>query len=93
MRLWLAARKGIAFAITLLAGFRSFAQNADFSGIILDLSKLAVPNAHVLVENIATAATRVVSSNQQGLYSVPALLPGRYNITVEAIQVALKLVF
>ena len=31
-----------------------------------------------------TGASRTVSSNQQGEYSVPALLPGPYNITVEA---------
>ena len=31
-----------------------------------------------------TGATRDVVSNQQGFYSVPALQPGPYNITVEA---------
>ncbi len=31
-----------------------------------------------------TGATRTVSSNQQGEYSVPALLPGPYNITIQA---------
>jgi len=36
------------------------------------------------VQSADTAATRTVSSNQQGEYSVPALLPGPYNITIEA---------
>jgi hypothetical protein len=65
-------------ATTLLA------QNAELSGLITDPSKLAVPNAKVVVESAGTAATRTVSSNQQGEYSVPALLPGPYNIKVEA---------
>ena len=36
------------------------------------------------MQSADTGATRTVSSNQQGEYSVPALLPGPYNITVEA---------
>ena len=36
------------------------------------------------MENSNTSATRAVSSNDQGEYSVPALLPGPYKITVEA---------
>jgi hypothetical protein len=38
----------------------------------------------VVAQSADTAATRTVSSNQQGEYSVPALLPGPYNITIEA---------
>jgi hypothetical protein len=60
------------------------AQNAQLSGLITDPSGLAVPRARVAVQSVGTAATRSVLSNQQGEYSVPALLPGPYNITVEA---------
>src|ERR1700757_132595 len=60
------------------------AQNAEVSGSITDPSGRAVPDARISVENPNTAATRAVSSNAQGEYSVPALLPGPYNITVEA---------
>ena len=60
------------------------AQNAEISGFITDPSGLAVPSAQITVQNPGTAATRTVSSNQQGGYSVPALLPSPYNITVEA---------
>jgi carboxypeptidase family protein/TonB-dependent receptor-like protein len=60
------------------------AQNAELSGLITDPSGLAVPNARVIVRSADTGATRTVSSNQPGEYSVPALPPGPYNITVEA---------
>src|SRR6202030_991891 len=53
-------------------------------GLITDPSGLAVPSARITVQNPETKATRTVSSNQQGEYSVPALLPGPYNITLEA---------
>jgi len=39
----------------------------------------------VIVGNPDSGASRAVSSNRQGEYCVPALLPGPYNITIEAI--------
>src|SRR6202790_2969064 len=68
----------------LLAAAPLFAQNAELSGLITDPSGLAVPGARVVVQSVDTGATRTVSSNHQGEYSVPALLPGPYNITIEA---------
>ena len=53
-------------------------------GYILDPHHLPLPGARVVVESTNTGATRDVVSNHQGLYSVPALQPGPYNITVEA---------
>ena len=53
-------------------------------GYILDPHHLPLPGARIVVESANTGATRDVLSNHQGLYSVPALPPGPYNITVEA---------
>jgi hypothetical protein len=75
----------LAFVVlALLAAATLLAQNAGLSGLITDPSGLAVPRANVVVQSVDTGGTRTVSSNQQGEYSVPALLPGPYNITVEA---------
>jgi len=71
-------------ALILLSAAPLLAQNAELSGLITDPSGLAVPNAKVSVQRVGTGAARTVSSNQQGEYSVPALLPGPYNITIEA---------
>jgi hypothetical protein len=82
------AKVGQAFSLplatALLCAVSLIAQNAELSGLITDPSSLAVPGARVVVQSADTAATRTVSSNQKGEYSVPALLPGPYNITVEA---------
>jgi hypothetical protein len=59
-------------------------QTADLSGIISDPSGLAVPNAKLTVKGQATGVTREATSNQEGLYSIPALSPGSYDLTVEA---------
>jgi len=75
----------LALLVTaLLAALPLLAQNAELSGLITDPSNLAVPGARVVVQSAETGATRSVSSNQRGEYSVPALLPGPYNITLEA---------
>ena len=60
------------------------AQTADLSGLISDPSGLPVPNATINVQNQATGASHGVSSNHEGLYSIPALPPGSYDISVEA---------
>jgi len=73
-----------AFICGYLLTIPLLAQNAELSGLITDPSGLAVPNAKVVVQSADTAAARTVSSNQQGEYSVPALLPGPYSVTVEA---------
>jgi carboxypeptidase family protein/TonB-dependent receptor-like protein len=68
----------------LRLGVPLLAQNAELSGLISDPSGLAVPSAKIVVQSADTSATRTVSSNQQGEYNVLALLPGPYNIRVEA---------
>ena len=60
------------------------AQTAELSGLISDPSGLPVPNATVNVQNQATRASHRVTSNQEGLYSVPARPPDSYDITIEA---------
>src|SRR5258707_13967316 len=77
-------RNSIAIAVTLLVGLRLPAQTAGLSGLVFDPSKLAVPNARLVVENAETSATRSVLSNPGGVYNVSALPPGRYSITVQA---------
>jgi len=58
MRSGRTGRKSIAIAVTLLVGLRLSAQTAGLSGLMFDPSKLAVPNARLVVENAETSATR-----------------------------------
>jgi hypothetical protein len=79
-----AARMSACATILIALAAPLFAQNAELSGSVTDPSGLAVPGARVVVQSVDTDATHTVSSNQQGEYSVPALLPGPYNVTLEA---------
>jgi hypothetical protein len=88
--LWRAAQIGAAtvrersLVLGLLLALPLFAQNAELSGLITDPAGLPVPNVKVTVQSEATGVTRTVTSNQEGLYSVPALSPGAYKLTIEA---------
>src|SRR5271165_6145386 len=70
--------------VALLAATPLHGQGAEISGLISDPSGLAVPNTKVTVKGQAMGVSREVKSNQEGLYSVPALSPGSYDLTVEA---------
>lgn len=60
------------------------AQNATLSGRVFDQSRLPVPNASLTVEEQRTALKRAARTNESGLYVVPGLPPGAYDVKVEA---------
>ena len=61
-----------------------FAQEArgTIQGRIVDTSGFAVPGATVEVLNTATGVVSPTTSNEQGSYRVPFLIPGVYRLTV-----------
>ena len=57
---------------------------ATLSGLITDEQGGPVASATISVKNTGTAVAREVSSNSDGIYSAPNLLPGTYELTVTA---------
>jgi hypothetical protein len=51
------------------------------NGIVSDPSRAAIPSATVTLLNQDTGEAHAVTSNKQGFYSAPSLLPGRYTLT------------
>jgi hypothetical protein len=73
-----------------LLGFAAFfapghalAQTAQITGRVTDATGAVVPATSITVTNVATAIDRKVSTNEDGYYTVPLLLPGEYRVTVE----------
>src|SRR6476620_11158804 len=54
----------------------------EITGEVRDPSGAAVPNAVITAANKGTNAIRTATSNDAGIYSLPSLLPGRYDVKV-----------
>jgi len=64
----------------------AFAQSnyAVLGGTVLDPQGRPFPNAAVQLVSVDTRAERHVTSNDQGIFQIPALAPGGYELTVQA---------
>src|SRR5882672_7470789 len=57
---------------------------ARLSGTIFDPQHRAIPGASIQLVSISTHAVRQVTSNEQGIYQITALLPEEYKLNVQA---------
>src|SRR5262249_8536315 len=74
----------LSLCLFLIVSAVAFGQaSARLNGRIVDLQGAVLPGAAVTVTNAATGTTRSTTTNAEGLYSVPALVPGNYDIRVE----------
>ncbi|MGI8743128.1 MAG: carboxypeptidase regulatory-like domain-containing protein [Bryobacteraceae bacterium] len=73
------------FFALFLSGF-AFSQEfrATVTGRVTDATGTGVPNAKVTVQNTATNEQSVANTTGNGDFTVPFLIPGKYNLTVEA---------
>src|SRR5947207_12821703 len=73
-------------ATILLSPWTGFGQSVygTIAGSVTDSTQAAVVGAQVVATNPATGFTRDTSSNSTGVYTVPNLLPGTYNVTITA---------
>jgi Carboxypeptidase regulatory-like domain/TonB dependent receptor/TonB-dependent Receptor Plug Domain len=86
------SRRDFRLVVALLVMIGSFAAarlygqavGATLSGTITDASGGVVANAEVAILNTATGETRKVTTNAEGIYSAPNLIPGNYSVTVSA---------
>ena len=79
-------RVGAALLLSILCSYpvRGQVVGGTISGTVSDKSGAVVVNATVSLKNLATGVSTAVKTNAQGLYSVPNLLPGDYQQSVEA---------
>jgi len=74
------------FLLLLVCAAVTLAQNAtgSITGAVTDPNNEVIPNATVTVTNKATGAVRKGATRSGGVYSVESLLPGEYEVRVEA---------
>ncbi len=68
--------------VCVLAAASKAQTSGEITGLITDPSG-AIAGATVTVTNKATGAARRVTTNSEGLYSFPSLLPGAYELKIE----------
>src|ERR1051326_720872 len=81
--LGLAARGGLLLAISV--GLLSAESEGTLFGRVADPSGRAVQNANVVLRNSATHLERTVTTNDEGLFELPALPVGSYRLQVRAL--------
>ncbi len=75
----------LLFAAALYPCFaQSQSQNGQIEGTVSDRNNAAVPNAVVKITNTGTGSTRIVATDDSGVYRAPLLPLGNYRMTVEA---------
>src|SRR5262245_64756267 len=68
-------------ALPALAQARS--SSADLTGTVPDQSKSPVPGATVVATNIATGLARNGVTDSNGVYRIPLLPPGEYEVKIQ----------
>ena len=84
--LTLALFLGLATALPVAA--QSTAINGSIEGVVTDDSGAMLPGVTVTLDNLDTGDSRVVITNENGLYRAPLLPLGRYRVSAPGADAA-----
>ncbi len=59
-------------------------ERGSISGVVTDSTGAVVPGATVTITNLATKSSQTLTTNDQGLYEAPFMLPATYKVTASA---------
>src|SRR3954471_16621802 len=79
-------RLGFLFSLLAFLGSPLLAQipTGTIAGTVNDQSAAALTRAAVTVTNKATGAVRTTQSGTDGIFSVPSLVAGEYDVLIDA---------
>jgi hypothetical protein len=74
----------LAFSSVLCIGLNAQVSGATLSGTVVDASQAAIPNVRVTLTNAATGVARAATTDASGLFTLPDLPPGNYEMAAAA---------
>src|SRR5688572_3468314 len=79
-------RAGCLLVLVAACAFPAAAQSnkGTITGTVTDPNGAVVKDAKVTATNVATGEAREATTGDEGTYSLPALEPGVYRVTVDA---------
>ena len=80
--------RAVVFSICILLAInptqtRSQVVTGTILGSVMDISNAPIANAAVTVTEVNTGVSRTASTNEEGIYTIPYVSPGRYQVQVE----------
>jgi Carboxypeptidase regulatory-like domain len=83
---WKVATRALGLAILVFTWtpWSAHAQSATLTGTVTNPSGAVVANAKVSVKNVASGQTAETQTNSDGVYSVPNVAPGDYEVSASA---------
>jgi hypothetical protein len=76
--------RSFLFLASFFACYALAQSTASLSGTVTDPSGAVVPNTQVTVHSLATGLDRFIKTDSAGLYVVPSLQPGDYQVEATA---------
>src|SRR5215471_6986178 len=77
-------KRSVLALLALAAGLYAQEFRATLTGTVTDPTGAAIPNATVKAVNTATNTASETKTNNDGLYTIPLLEPGVYNVDFSA---------
>jgi len=74
----------LIYAATLPVHVQAQVAGGAISGTVSDTSGRVITGAQVSIRNVDTGVSRTTTTNEDGTYSAPNLLPGNYELTLSA---------
>ena len=65
-------------------GRHGAAGTATINGVVKDPTGAAIPNARVELTNVGTSVVRTTTTNSDGAYAFPSVVPGVYTMQASA---------
>ncbi len=74
----------LCLAFLTLTALAQQSATATIEGIVSDANNAVVPNAKVVIRSVDTGFTREITTDASGIYRLPNLPPGNYQLVVSA---------